>query len=122
MDALLAPGGFDVEGNGIALIRAVTEGFGSVLVVWAVVAAVFLCVLPVLVVVRRRRFRCAQAQRDVEVTFEERGLPGHRRPIAVLTCSVFDPPSHVGCDRACLRGAVVGEEEPVAVGGEQPGH
>ena len=114
MDALMTPGGFDVEGNGIALIRAVTEGFGSVLVLWAVVAAVLLLVLPVLIVVRRRRFRCAQANRDVEVDFEERGLPGHRVPIAVLSCSAFDPATHVTCSRACLHdGERVTVQEPV---------
>jgi hypothetical protein len=117
MDGLLAPGGVDVESDGIALIRALTDGFGSALLLWAVVAAVLLCVLPVLVVVRRRRFRCAQADRDVEVAFEERGLPGHRRPIAVLSCSAFDPPMHVGCDRACLhREAAEALREPVAAG------
>jgi hypothetical protein len=117
MDALLAPGGFDIEGDGIALIRMVTEGFGAALLVWAIIAAAFLCLLPVLVVVRRRRFRCAKAGRDVEVAFEERGLPGHRLPIAVLSCSAFDPPRHIACDRACLHGRVVEEVgEPVAAG------
>ena len=103
MDVLLAPGGFDVEAGGAAWMHLVTEAISSGLLAWAVAAALFLCVLPAFLVVRRRRFRCPETQRDVEVDFQERGLPGRRQPIAVLSCSAFDPPRRVLCDRACLR-------------------
>jgi hypothetical protein len=53
-------------------------------------------------VTRRRRFWCALSRRDVEVEFEESGLPGLRRPVAVKSCSIFDPPTAVECRRRCL--------------------
>ncbi|HET7876933.1 MAG TPA: hypothetical protein VFN71_15525 [Methylomirabilota bacterium] len=49
-------------------------------------------------------FWCPQANREVEVEFEYRGLPGLRRPVAVRRCSVFDPPTAVQCRRQCLDG------------------
>lgn len=52
--------------------------------------------------VRRRHFWCTRAQGEVEVEFEERGLIGFRRPVAVRSCSVFDPPTQVDCRRSCL--------------------
>ncbi|HYB42853.1 MAG TPA: hypothetical protein VEL75_13840 [Candidatus Methylomirabilis sp.] len=51
---------------------------------------------------RRRFFYCVAAGREVEVEFEEGGLPGLRHPIAVCACSAFDPPEAVGCRRLCL--------------------
>lgn len=51
---------------------------------------------------RRRRFWCALSRREVEVEFEEWGLPGLRQPVAVRSCSVFDPPTAVTCGRRCL--------------------
>jgi len=56
-------------------------------------------------VVRRRHFWCALERREVEVEFEERGLPGFRRQLAVRSCSVFDPPTAVACGRRCLESA-----------------
>jgi hypothetical protein len=53
-------------------------------------------------VVRRRRFWCAPANRDVEVEFEERGLLGFRRRTAVLSCSAFECPGEISCRRHCL--------------------
>ncbi|HXJ78894.1 MAG TPA: hypothetical protein VMS64_09460 [Candidatus Methylomirabilis sp.] len=50
---------------------------------------------------RRRRFWCAKTQREVEVQFEERGLPGLGWTEGVKACSVFDPASAVSCHRAC---------------------
>jgi hypothetical protein len=50
----------------------------------------------------RRRFWCASAGRDVEVTTLETGLSGFRRPVAILGCSVFDRPTEVTCGRGCL--------------------
>ena len=53
-------------------------------------------------VIRRRRFWCAEARREVEVEFEERGLPGLPWSTAVKSCPVFDPPAAVGCRRRCV--------------------
>jgi hypothetical protein len=58
--------------------------------------------IPRLIIRRRRQFWCATAEERVEVEFAERGLPGFRRAIAVLSCSCFDPPSAIGCQRRCL--------------------
>ena len=52
--------------------------------------------------VRRRRFYCAPSGLEVEVQFDERGLPGMRRPVGVLSCSAFEPPNAVRCSRRCL--------------------
>src|ERR1700675_5073732 len=47
-------------------------------------------VLPTITrIVRRRRFWCDRAQGEVEVEFEEQGLIGFRRAVAVRSCSVF---------------------------------
>ena len=51
---------------------------------------------------RRRRFRCAEAGREVEVLFEERGLPGMRWSAAVKSCPVFEPGTTIACRRHCL--------------------
>jgi len=53
-------------------------------------------------VTRRRGFRCAEAGREVEVLFEEGGLPGMRSPAAVRNCPVFEPGTPIGCRRRCL--------------------
>ena len=58
--------------------------------------------IPRLIIRSRRQFWCATAEERVEVEFAERGLPGFRRAIAVLSCSCFDPPSAIGCQRRCL--------------------
>ena len=81
---------------------AATVGWG--VLIWAgVVAIVALWLLPLATqAVRRRRFWCDQAQEEVEVEFEERGLVGFRRAVSVRSCSVFDPPSDVSCRRVCL--------------------
>jgi hypothetical protein len=72
---------------------------------WAALAAL-LFVLPLTVLfsraVRRRRFWCSAAQREVEAEFEERGVPGLRRAVAVRRCSVFEPGEAVHCRRRCL--------------------
>jgi hypothetical protein len=65
----------------------------------------------------RRRFWCAQAGSEVDVEFEEHGVPGLRRFIAVRRCSAFTPSTVVTCRRSCLRGAV--PERP-AVTSEAP--
>jgi hypothetical protein len=71
--------------------------------------AVLLLLLPLaiprLFVRRRRNFWCATARERVDVEFEERGLPGFRTPISVLSCSRFEPPSAIACPRRCLSAA-----------------
>ena len=82
--------------------RASMLGWG--LLIWAGVGATLaVLLLPIATeAVRRRRFWCARVQREVEVEFEEHGLIGFRRAMAVRSCSVFDPPTEVGCRRSCL--------------------
>jgi len=78
--------------------------FGWGLLVWAgVVATLAIVLLPVIGrTVRTRRFWCDRAEGEVEVEFEERGVFGFRRAVAVRGCSVFDPPTQVSCRRSCL--------------------
>lgn len=85
---------------------ATTVGWG--VLIWAgVVAILAVLLLPIATqAVRRRRFWCDQAQGEVEVEFEERGLLGFRRAVAVRSCSVFEPPTEVSCRRSCLDRAV----------------
>jgi len=72
---------------------------------WATLAVLVLLV-PVFGVfshmIRRRRFWCAHVKREVEVLVEERGLPGFVHAASVASCSVFDPPAAVTCDRRCV--------------------
>ncbi len=66
-----------------------------------------------------RRFWCAQAGCEVDVEFEEHGVPGLRRFIAVRRCSAFTPSTAVTCRQACLHGAIpVGT--PTGVEGARP--
>jgi hypothetical protein len=50
----------------------------------------------------RRRFWCEEAGREVEAAFEEDGPPGLRRFTAVVSCSAFEPATHVQCHHTCL--------------------
>lgn len=72
---------------------------------WGTLGAL-LFLVPLVVVfsraTRRRRFWCAQERREVEVEFEEQGLPGFRHTQNVKSCSVFDPSTGVSCNRRCL--------------------
>jgi hypothetical protein len=83
---------------------ALVQGFANVME-WATLASLVL-LMPILVVfsrmIRRRRFWCAQTQREVEVLVEERGVPGLVYASSVTSCSVFDPPTAVACERRCL--------------------
>lgn len=89
-------------GNGIE--PAWSEGLTDVFVVAQFAA--FLGIVLLLVMTRssgrRRGFWCALAQREVEVEFSERGLPGFRRAVGVKRCSAFDPPEAIECRRQCL--------------------
>lgn len=51
--------------------------------------------------VRPRRFRCPSAGRDVEVLFEEAGVPGFRQTLRVVECSAFEPAATIACRRGC---------------------
>ena len=100
MDWPIASPAWDVQ---VAWVdRASMLGWG--LLIWVAVAATLaVLLLPIAVeAVRRRRFWCPQARREVEVEFEEHGLIGFRRAVAVRSCSVFNPPTQVGCRRSCL--------------------
>jgi hypothetical protein len=90
--------------GGDAVVQTVAEGWGWTLLVWAACALVVLLVTQLVMgpALKRRRFWCSQAKREVEVVFEERGWVGLRRPVAVRACSVFEPAFAVGCSRSCL--------------------
>ena len=100
MDWPIASPGWDVQEAWAE--SATMVGWG--VLIWAGVAATLaVLLLPIATqAVRRRRFWCARAQREVEAEFEERGLIGFRRAVAVLSCTVFDPPTQVRCRRSCL--------------------
>lgn len=90
--------------SGAEVREAWIQGFTDVLGWGLLGALLFLIPLAVLFsrATRQRHFWCAQSRREVEVAFEERGLPGFRRAMAVKSCSVFDPPTAVACRRRCL--------------------
>lgn len=54
---------------------------------------------------RHAAFWCALTERDVEVEFAVRGIPGLGRPRGVTSCTAFDPPPAVACGRRCLDSA-----------------
>lgn len=83
-----------------AWIQGFTDVFAWGLVGALLILAPLLALLPG--AVERRRFWCPLSRREAEVEFEVRGLPGWRRPVAVRSCSVFDPPTAVVCRRRCL--------------------
>jgi hypothetical protein len=82
------------------------------LVAWAAGAA--LVVLLATVAASRpahRHFRCEQAGCDVDVEFEEHGVPGLRRFIAVRRCSALEPTTAVTCGSSCLHRGAAGDTE-----------
>lgn len=81
--------------DALATLFAWASGFVAVLFL-------VLSVTAVMIVYRRRRRWCVQAGRIADVEFEEVGWPGRRRAVAVHSCSLFSPPTHVTCDRRCL--------------------
>jgi heme exporter protein D len=104
VDWPIASPGWDIQEAWVDSVAMV--GWG--VLIWAGVAATLaVLLLPIATqAVRRRRFWCARAQREVEVEFEEQGIIGFRRTVAVRSCSVFDPPTQVHCRRFCLDQAV----------------
>lgn len=107
MDWPFVAGGGDIERAWAAWLQGLADALGPGLILMGVVLTGLLFLVPLNVprVVHRRCFWCAQARRDVEVEFEESGLPGFRRALAVRRCSVFDPASAVRCKRRCLDSA-----------------
>jgi hypothetical protein len=88
-----------------AIQETVLQGVAELFAYVALVVAVLLLFSLALLITqsaRRRRFYCAPSGFEVEVNFDERGLPGMRRPMAVLSCSAFEPPNDVRCNRRCL--------------------
>ena len=69
---------------------------------------------------RRRNFWCATGGERVDVEFEERGLPGFSTTIAVLSCSRFEPPSAIACQRQCLDAAFRRQWPPALPVGGRP--
>lgn len=101
MELPLGVEGWDAQAQ--AWVETVSYVYGWVFLAWAVGAGVLLLLMALLLVpATRRRFWCVGARRAVEVIFEEYGLPGRRRPVAVLSCSAFDPPTDVRCKCTCL--------------------
>ena len=102
--------GWPVEQVREGWVQGLTDVFS-----WGLILAV-LFLVPLLVVfssgIRRRQFYCAQSGREVEVEFEERGVPGFRCDVAVRSCSVFDPPTAVDCQRRCLNSDYRRQWEP----------
>ena len=84
-------------------VQNAADGVWWVLLIWALIVVGMLLLTQLFVepMLKRRHFVCAEAGREVEVEFEEWGLAGLRRAVAVRSCSVFDPPSAVQCRRAC---------------------
>src|ERR1700694_331668 len=101
MELSLGPEGWDPQAQ--AWVEAMSDAYGWVFLAWAVAAGALLLLMTLLFVPAvRRQFWCVGARRAVEVVFEEYGLPGRRRPVAVLSCSAFDPPTDVRCTCVCL--------------------
>jgi hypothetical protein len=104
MDGKMGLAGWSVPEAWGPWLQGVTEGLSSTILIWGALTAGLLLLISLIAirVVRRRVFWCAQAQRDVEVNIEERGLPGFRRRAAVVSCSAFESPTEVQCRRSCL--------------------
>ena len=95
------PSGGPLDGSEVIWAQGVADAMG-----WALVFLALLLAVPFVMfldrVRRRRHFWCSQAGREVEVEFEEAGLPGFRHPVAVRSCTEFDPLTAVACNRRCL--------------------
>ena len=105
MDWPVTTPGWDVADTGLQqaldmfLGRAV---FWSTLTIALAVAALALLAVVTVSRVVRRRVWCPGAGRLAEVDFEEHGVRGFQRPVFVHSCSLFDPPTDVRCQCACL--------------------
>lgn len=92
-------GGWDIQQ---AWIQSAADRLAWGIFGWGVGVAILIFVASWAIQIRRRHFWCEETRREVEVEFEERGLPGFRCATTVLSCSVFDPPTAVHCGRHCL--------------------
>ena len=54
---------------------------------------------------RRRAFRCALVEREVEVEFAERRVLGVLSHANVTRCSAFECPTAIACGRRCVSSA-----------------
>jgi hypothetical protein len=90
--------GWDIQE---AWVESVSNTLAWGISTWGAVVATVVLLAMLAIRNKRRRFWCTGARREVEVAFEERGLPGFRKT-AVVSCSVFDPPTAVSCHRECL--------------------
>ena len=81
-----------------AVVQTVADAMGWVSLAWALGFVLLALVLIVFAtqVVRRRAFWCAGVDREVEVEFVDRGVPGFRRR-SVLSCSAFEHPGEITC-------------------------
>ena len=121
MDLAIGPAGWEVDPG--AMSESVTSAFAWILFAWAAGAVLFLLLIAFLCAPAvRRRFWCVAARRPVDVDFEEGGLPWRRRPLKVVSCSAFDPPTEVTCKCTCLEctGRLPLDEAPKAE--ESPSH
>ena len=100
------------------VVMGVTAGLALGLL--AVLLLLLPLAIPRLFVLRRRNFWCATARERVDVEFEERGLPGFRKAIAVLSCSRFESPSAIACQRRCLNAAFRRQWPPALPVGGRP--
>ena len=89
-----------LDGDPTALVQAVVEMLTWILLVQLAVLSLGLAVLshrPAIV----RRFWCTLRARDVEVAFARDALLLLGAPPTVRSCSAFDPPEAITCDRRC---------------------
>jgi hypothetical protein len=102
MDWAVSYGWAEPVGAGQVSWTVVGWGF----LAWGLVAALAL-LLATLAASRlaRRRIWCAQAGYEVDVEFEEHGVPGLRRFIAVRRCRAFSPPPWWHVDAPTSTGA-----------------
>lgn len=94
----------EVWGRGVTPPEGDLSSPGELLLRVALVALLALVPLVIFLprAVRRRRFWCALKDRAVEVELEENGPPGLRQAAGVRSCTAFEPPTAVVCERRCL--------------------
>jgi len=91
-----------VDGMGIGL-DGLAEGLSNLLAMGMLVWVLFMALVVLLCVpaTRRRRFWCAASRQAVLVEFDECGVPGLQRSLAVRSCSALCV-GGVTCAQQCL--------------------